>query len=161
MADIPTASHTHRRARPAFIRLDMTPLVDLAFLLLSFFILTTTLRKLEAIDLATRAGAGGGGVAPSITWLVNARGEVHGYAGAFDPDTTPVRRYGLDQVRAAARAVTDTAHFTCIIKAAPQARYQAVVAVLDQVAFLGPAHYTIQEGLDPAEEARSMDTKRP
>ena len=33
------------------IRMDMTPLVDLAFLLLTFFVLTSTLTKQQAIDL--------------------------------------------------------------------------------------------------------------
>lgn len=152
MADIAHPAR-HRSGMPAFIKLDMTPLVDLAFLLLSFFILTTTLRREAAIDLAFGVGGHPREADNTITLLVSGRGTVHAYAGAFDPLTTPVLPYALDQVREALHAVPDTAHFTCIIRTHRTATYNAVVQVLDEAAFLGPKHYTVKEGLDPAEAA--------
>ena len=52
MADIASSPSAHRRRktlRP--LRMDMTPMVDLAFLLLTFFILTTSLRRLQGLEL--------------------------------------------------------------------------------------------------------------
>lgn len=48
-ADLPQSRKHRRTPRP--IRLDMTPLVDLAFLLLSFFVVTTTLRHEQVMAL--------------------------------------------------------------------------------------------------------------
>ncbi|MFT3884555.1 MAG: biopolymer transporter ExbD [Flavobacteriales bacterium] len=149
MADM-QPSGPRMRGIPAFIKLDMTPLVDLAFLLLSFFLLTTSLRRAAGIELALGAG-GPRAHGHTITLLVSGRDRIHGYAGDFDPATTLLRPYGLDQVRTALHAIPDTADFTCIIRTHPTARYEGVVRVLDEVAFLGPRHYAVQEGLSEQE----------
>jgi len=125
--------------------MDMTPMVDLAFLLLTFFILTTSLRRLEAMDLVVPLGHGGESAEKTLTFLVGGRDTICGYAGAFDPATTAPARYGLDQVRQALRAVQDTAGLALFIKPRPNTRYADVLGLVDACNLAGLRHYSVQD----------------
>jgi biopolymer transport protein ExbD len=61
MAEILTGNTENRKGRrkPVMMRLDMTPLVDLAFLLLTFFILSTTLsvKRMLPVNYPKEQGA--------------------------------------------------------------------------------------------------------
>lgn len=43
--------HSKKKRRRVGIRIDMTPMVDIAFLLLTFFMLTTTMNKPQAMEI--------------------------------------------------------------------------------------------------------------
>ena len=43
--------HDKKRAKKSSTKIDMTPMVDLAFLLLTFFMLTTTFSKPKTMEL--------------------------------------------------------------------------------------------------------------
>jgi biopolymer transport protein ExbD len=148
------APATPRRHRPrtAPIRMDMTPMVDLAFLLLTFFILTTTLRRIEAMDLVVPLGQGTTASDNTITFLLSGRDSIFGYAGTLKAGGAP-QRYGLDQVRIALAAVPDTSGIALLVKIASTAQYANVVGLLDEFALRGLRRYSIQDALLPEERA--------
>ncbi len=43
--------HSKKKKRRIGVRIDMTPMVDIAFLLLTFFMLTTTMNKPQAMEI--------------------------------------------------------------------------------------------------------------
>jgi biopolymer transport protein ExbD len=153
MAEITVDTSRRRPRGPRPIRIDMTPMVDLAFLLLTFFILTTSLRREQALELVLPLGSPAPAEGHTITFLLSGLDTVHGYSGTFEPGRTRLRRYGLDQVRQALHAVTDTARFTCVLRTHERTRYATVVHLLDEAAFLGPEHYALHEGLTAEERA--------
>jgi biopolymer transport protein ExbD len=65
-------------------RMDMTPMVDLAFLLLTFFMLTTTFHKTRTILLTMPVTQGGMPVNPAITILVGKNGQLTYYKDVFN-----------------------------------------------------------------------------
>ena len=84
--------HQKKRAKKSSTKIDMTPMVDLAFLLLTFFILTSTFNKPKAMDLAfpakpkvdepiDKVKANG------ISILLGENGKVYWYPGALKPET--------------------------------------------------------------------------
>lgn len=132
--------------------MDMTPMVDLAFLLLTFFILTTTLRRLEGLELVLPLN----GPSPkqserTITFLVAGRDSIYAYVGPLDIGNDPPRRMGLDQVRAALHAVDDTAGLAISVRAHAGARYAGVVDVMDEVILAGLDRYSIADSLNTEE----------
>lgn len=126
-------------------------MVDLAFLLLTFFILTTSLRRLEGMDLITPLGTGTKEADRSLTFLVGGRDTIYGYAGQFDPAITVPQRYGLDQVRFSLRSVKDTAGLAIRIKPRHNTRYADVVGLVDACNLAGLRHYTVQDSV-PVQE---------
>jgi biopolymer transport protein ExbD len=131
--------------------MDMTPMVDLAFLLLTFFILTTSLRRLEGMDLVAPVGIGGKPADRTLTFLVGGRDTIYGYAGPFDPAVTVPKRYGLDQVRFSLRSVKDTAGLALFIKPRHNTRYADVVGLVDACNIAGLRHYTVLDSASSRE----------
>ncbi|MEI6311048.1 MAG: biopolymer transporter ExbD [Bacteroidota bacterium] len=84
--------HSKKRAKKSSTRIDMTPMVDLAFLLLTFFILTSTFNKPKAMDLAFPAKPKPEDQidkvkANGISILLGENGKVYWYPGALKPET--------------------------------------------------------------------------
>ena len=131
--------------------MDMTPMADLAFLLLTFFILTTNLRRLEGMDLVAPLGKDGKASDRTLTFLIGGRDTIYGYAGAFEPDVTVPQRYGLDQVRYSLRTVMDTAGLALFIKPRPNTRYADVLGLVDACNLAGLRHYAVQDSAPEGE----------
>ncbi|UYZ62552.1 ExbD/TolR family protein [Hymenobacter weizhouensis] len=153
MADIQpnsSAKGSKSRARNTAFRLDMTPMVDLAFLLLTFFMLTTTFSKPTVMQVAMPDRKG----EPSdvseqdaLTLLLDKGGRVHYFFGlaptaalAEKLRTTTFAPDGLRQVLLRFRQNPEG---VVLIKPTDQATYQSMVDALDEMNITGQRKYAL------------------
>ncbi|PBQ32721.1 hypothetical protein CNR22_13365 [Sphingobacteriaceae bacterium] len=86
MADLQTTttqSNSKRRAKKQSTRVDMTPMVDLAFLLLTFFVLTATFSKQKSMELSFPAPGEPSHLRNGITFLLSKDNRLFYYEGEF------------------------------------------------------------------------------
>ncbi|MDP4267089.1 MAG: biopolymer transporter ExbD [Bacteroidota bacterium] len=98
MAEINTESGGHKKggskAKPKKMstRVDLTPMVDLAFLLVTFFMLTTTLSKPQTMEISMPAKTNTGETSKvradkAMTVVLGKNDKVYYYFGTRDPKT--------------------------------------------------------------------------
>jgi biopolymer transport protein ExbD len=79
--------HQKKRAKKASTRIDMTPMVDLAFLLLTFFVLTSTFSKPKTMEINYPADPKDPTknikVNNALTFIMSENDNVYYYAGEF------------------------------------------------------------------------------
>jgi biopolymer transport protein ExbD len=79
-----------KRAKKSSTRIDMTPMVDLAFLLLTFFVLTSTFAKPKTMEISYPADPPPGTkpteVNNALTFILTKDDGIFYYDGAFYPD---------------------------------------------------------------------------
>jgi biopolymer transport protein ExbD len=82
-----------KRAKKQSTRVDMTPMVDLAFLLLTFFVLTSTFSKPKSMELSLPAPPENEEKQPpvknGVTFLLTKDDKIFYYAGEFYPAGNP------------------------------------------------------------------------
>ena len=93
MAEIADSGGGHgkggkKRAKKQSTRVDMTPMVDFAFLLLTFFVLTSTFSKPKSMELSLPAEPPPGSPPPpevknGVTFLLTKDDKIFYYAGQF------------------------------------------------------------------------------
>ncbi|MFN0276924.1 MAG: ExbD/TolR family protein [Chitinophagales bacterium] len=171
MADIQTpekGSHGKHgkgkvRSKKMSTRVDFTPMVDLAFLLISFFMLTTTLAKPQAMELNM----------PKKTeeedkedvkegWVLNVildkDNKIWYYNGlvVFDMKTTDyspegIRKIVYDKQEEVGQKYENREKMICIIKMTKDATYRNMVDMLDEMEITDTKRYAIQD-ISPLEE---------
>src|SRR3982751_6639501 len=89
--------HKKVRAKKSSTHIDMTPMVDLAFLLLTFFMLTTTFSKPKTMELNMPDKDGPQKeVNNALTVLLTEKDKIYYYTGAFKPDSTQLQLTSFD-----------------------------------------------------------------
>lgn len=131
-----------RRAKRSGFHLDMTPMVDLAFLLLTFFMLTTTFTKLQTMELAMPADTKeAGGPAPikaknAVTVILGERNEVFYYFG-FAGDNPEVMKtdFSANGIRKVltSEQIKSNPKAVVLIKPLEKSRYSNLVDMLDEI----------------------------
>ncbi|HEX8530112.1 MAG TPA: biopolymer transporter ExbD, partial [Cytophagales bacterium] len=148
MAEVTTASagSPKRGAHRISTRIDMTPMVDLAFLLITFFMLTTTFSKPNVMQL-NMPDQGDTQPVPgsrTTTILLDGHDRIFYYTGIEDPQVaqTDYSAVGIRQVIAHQRR-TQPKEPIFIIKALDPSRYENLVDVLDEMTITGATTYAL------------------
>lgn len=155
------------RSKKQVPHVDLTPMVDLAFLLITFFMLVTTFNKPNVMDLGLPAKPKGDTPPPntkidlsnSISIIIGKDNRVFYHqmdrAGLNEQtlQETTFDRNGITKVIEQAKAnAKDKSKFTVIIKPTDDAVYKNFVDILDEMAITKNEIYGITD-VKPWEEA--------
>lgn len=177
MAEIDTSSGGGKgdkkvRAKKHSARVDMTPMVDLGFLLITFFVFTTTFSKPnmmklnmpdkpkenEPIDNAIVKESN------TISILMGKDNRIFYHqksSSNLTPELLLESDYSKTGIRTAIRKgfvnAIDTTKFTVVIKPTDDANYKNTVDILDEMAITGMKRYAI---VDPSKEEMAIYTTK-
>ncbi len=132
-------------------RVDMTPLVDLAFLLLTFFMLTTTFNKPQVMEIKTGEKRDEKSVQPKInekhvlSIVLGGSNRIYWYRGLTEPSVqeTDYSHEGLGRVLLEQNRVID--RMFVLIKPGDKSSYENLVTVLDELANADIKRYALVE----------------
>ena len=158
MAEIQQAARSggsKPRANKLRFRLDMTPMVDLAFLLLTFFMLTTTFAKPTVMDLTMPVGKAPTDVRDrdALTILLDKNHRVLYYFGLNAPADATVPVPTLHPTTFAADGIRQVLlerqrkhpGTVVLIKPTADAQYRDMVDILDEMTITGQKKYALVE----------------
>jgi biopolymer transport protein ExbD len=158
-----------RRSKKHSTRVDLTPMVDLGFLLITFFIFTTSMSSPKAMKLIMPDDSGDisedmpVGESTALTVIPIKGDRIFYYHGELSKALTTnafgVTNYsitdGLGQIVRQKQAVLDKLgkrkDLMLMIKPTPESNYQQLVNVLDEVLINEVKHYAIMD-LTPEEK---------
>lgn len=164
MAEITTQSSGRAgvaRLKKLSTRIDLTPMVDLGFLLITFFIFTTTLSQPNALKLNMPTDSKDStAVAESktLTMVLAPNNMLYYYKGEWKGDLVrssykpaEIREVINRQMQQVAQKFDDRYQTVVLIKATGGASYANVVDVLDEMVINGVSRYVLMDA-DPREE---------
>lgn len=130
-----------RRAKKLSTRVDMTPMVDLGFLLITFFMLTTTLLQPKTMDLIMPRDDGEPqslAESNAMTVLLGANNTVKYYEGMYHPEDVKTTTYAdirdaIIKKKEAIMKKSGDNKLMVLIKANSDANYRNVVDIMDEM----------------------------
>jgi len=127
------------RSKKTSTRIDMTPMVDLAFLLLTFFVMTTTLNKPQTMEITMPEKVKDNDVQTPVnekkvlTIILGKDDKVYWYIGMTDP-TVEITDFSADGVRKVLlKKNAEIDKMVVLIKATDESKYKNVVDILDEM----------------------------
>ena len=150
------------RSKKASTRVDLTAMVDLAFLLITFFMLTTTLAKPQAMDLAMpdkdEKLDAKLEVADdrTMTILLGKNDKIEWYMGTIDEPSTPtvedfgkngIRKAILDKIKSVKAATGKD--LLILLKPSDKSNYKNLVDILDEMKITNVQSYAIVDITTP------------
>jgi biopolymer transport protein ExbD len=132
------------------VSVDMNPMVDLAFLLLTFFMLATTFIKPQAMELLVPAKPKQEDVEKETPVkesktlnLVLLESKMAWYRGISDPDPVMISFDEEKMAELVKKAMAETEGLVVLIKPLDESTYEHLVQVLDVMAVAGIDRYAL------------------
>jgi len=166
MAELSDSGDVHRgrgkkrggvRAKKASTRIDMTPMVDLGFLLVTFFILTTTMQRPKAMGIAMPDNSETKDTSKvreseAMTIILGASDRIFYYYGITDPKVevtnfSKIRNILIDKNKEVSALQLQKnwkqVGVIVLLKATEDSKYQNLVDLLDELSISGVRTYAI------------------
>ena len=152
------------RSKKTSTRIDMTPMVDLAFLLLTFFVMTTTLNKLQTMEITMPEKPKEEDKQPLVnekhvlTLILGANNKVYWYLGITDPkvELSDFSKGGIRKVLLQQNA--QIKDMVVLIKPSDEAKYKNIVDILDEMNISNIARYALVD-ITPVDKELVKDSK--
>lgn len=167
MADLDTSSRDNKKgpgvkkSPKKSLRVDLTPMVDLGFLLITFFVFTTTMSqptgmflnmpddKIKAGEETLTAESG------ALTVLLGKNNHVYYYEGLLKEDGSNVQSSSFKDIRDVIikkKQTTPEKDFMVLIKPGNESSYKNVVDILDEMAINGVERYALINNVEAADQ---------
>lgn len=169
MAEITTPEKQNGKVlqKKKLIRVDMTPMVDLGFLLITFFMFTTNFTKPNVMNMSLPAGEGKGSVIDtknSITFIIGKNDRIFYYQEELkNLNKSSLKEVSFDNngiskaIETAKKNAIKPEIFTVIIKPTDDAQYKNFVDMLDEMEITKSDKFGISELKD--EEKKVYEEK--
>jgi biopolymer transport protein ExbD len=142
------------RSKKLSTHIDMTPMVDLAFLLLTFFILTTTLNKLRVMEIKMPEKTTETTPIPEkcvLTLLLDGGDKVYWRQGISIPKLETVK-FSHEQVnKLLVSKKEEIDKMLVLVKATDKSKYKNMVDIVDELALAEIEYYCIVD-ITPEDE---------
>jgi biopolymer transport protein ExbD len=123
-----------KKKRRVSVRIDMTPMVDVAFLLLTFFMLTTTMNRPQTMEInlppdsKTKVEIAASSL---LTILVNEKGDIYYYQGmGTEP---PMKLLFTDLRKTLTQKLQENPKLVTLIKIDRKGKYHMMVDIMDEL----------------------------
>ena len=123
--------HSKKKKRRIGVRIDMTPMVDIAFLLLTFFMLTTTMNKPQAMEINLPPGDAKVDVPSSnlLTLRVSESGTIYWNIGTDKPEKVS----SIDLKKVLKEKNSANPKLITLIKVDRKGKYIMMVNIMDEL----------------------------
>jgi biopolymer transport protein ExbD len=146
------------RAKKSSTRIDMTPMVDLAFLLLTFFVMTTTLNKPQTMEITMPEKPKPEDKMPEVnekrvlTLVLGANDKIYWYIGITDPkvEVTNFSNEGVRKILL--RENSQIKEMVVLVKPSEESRYKNMVDILDELTISNVSRYALVDITDVDKE---------
>jgi biopolymer transport protein ExbD len=157
-----------KKSKKLSTRVDLTPMVDLGFLLITFFIFTTTMSQPTAMKLflpkdtdkpeeQNKVKASG-----ALTLLLGKNDQIYYYEGELAPDASNFKTTSFKEIRKVIidkKRATDEKDFVVVLKPDNDATYKNTVDILDEMTINDVKRYAMVD-ISPVEYSLVQRTEQ-